>query len=598
MVNHPNRIEKDSKTIIMKRYLIAAILVVLAVSCVPNKEKETESPLSEQDTRMEWWKEARFGLFIHWGLYAQPAGEWKGEEVPGISEWIMARAKIPVKEYEPLTTTFNPVKYDAEEWVRLAKEAGMKYIVITSKHHDGFAMFHSKASQYNIVDATPFDRDPLKELADACEKQGIRLGFYYSQAQDWHEPGGTYWNIEQGEPHWDPDLERDSLMSYINGKAVPQVKEILENYGGLDILWWDTPRGMTEEAAEALQAVADQYPAMITNNRLYRPWPGDFSTPEQHVPPTGLDYDWEVCMTMNTSWGYKHYDHNWKSSETLIRMLVDIASKGGNLLLNVGPTAEGEIPEPSVERLKAIGKWMDVNGESIYGTEASPFFKLPWGRCTSRATGKGTTLYLHVFNWPENEVLIVPGISTKVSSVKLLEDPTQELSSYFEGDDLLIELPAQAPNPVNTVLVVETTGSMEVKSNMPTLTEGQVVLAADFADIHNPGYGTHAILKGSGEEAKITNWIDPRVRLEWMFHITEPGTYAVKAQVKAEDSSKLLVKIGEEELEAEIKANEDFTDTILGEIEVSETGDLIMSIRPVQDGWKGMELGQVMLVKQ
>jgi alpha-L-fucosidase len=598
MVNHPNRIEKDSKTIIMKRYLIAAILVVLAVSCVPNKEKETESPLSEQDTRMEWWKEARFGLFIHWGLYAQPAGEWKGEEVPGISEWIMARAKIPVKEYEPLTTTFNPVKYDAEAWVRLAKEAGMKYIVITSKHHDGFAMFHSKASQYNIVDATPFDRDPLKELADACEKQGIRLGFYYSQAQDWHEPGGTYWNIEQGEPHWDPDLERDSLMSYINGKAVPQVKEILENYGGLDILWWDTPRGMTEEAAEALQAVADQYPAMITNNRLYRPWPGDFSTPEQHVPPTGLDYDWEVCMTMNTSWGYKHYDHNWKSSETLIRMLVDIASKGGNLLLNVGPTAEGEIPEPSVERLKAIGKWMDVNGESIYGTEASPFFKLPWGRCTSRATGKGTTLYLHVFNWPENEVLIVPGISTKVSSVKLLEDPTQELSSYFEGDDLLIELPAQAPNPVNTVLVVETTGSMEVKSNMPTLTEGQVVLAADFADIHNPGYGTHAILKGSGEEAKITNWIDPRVRLEWMFLITEPGTYAVKAQVKAEDSSKLLVKIGEEELEAEIKANEDFTDTILGEIEVSETGDLIMSIRPVQDGWKGMELGQVMLVKQ
>ena len=215
----------------MKRYLIAAMLIVLAVSCAPNKEKETESPLSAQDARMDWWKEARFGLFIHWGLYAQPAGEWKGEEIPGISEWIMARAEIPVKEYEQLATTFNPVKYDADQWVRLAKEAGMKYIVITSKHHDGFAMFHSKASGYNIVDATPFDRDPLKELAEACEKQGIRLGFYYSQAQDWHEPGGTYWNIEQGEPHWDPALKRDSLMSYINGKAVPQVKEILENYG-------------------------------------------------------------------------------------------------------------------------------------------------------------------------------------------------------------------------------------------------------------------------------------------------------------------------------------------------------------------------------
>ena len=544
----------------MKRYLIAAMLIVMAISCAPNKEKESESPLTIEDQRMEWWREARFGLFIHWGLYAQPAGEWKGEEIPGISEWIMARAEIPVKEYEQLTTTFNPVKYDAEEWVRLAKKAGMKYIVITSKHHDGFAMFHSKASSYNIVDATPFDRDPLMELAEACEKHDIRLGFYYSQAQDWHEPGGTYWNIEQGEPHWDPDLVRDSLMTYINGKAVPQVKEILENYGGLDILWWDTPRGMSLEAAEALQAVANEYPDMITNNRLYRPYPGDFSTPEQHVPPTGLDYDWEVCMTMNTSWGFKHYDHNWKSSETLIRMLVDIASKGGNLLLNVGPTAEGEIPTPSVERLQAIGAWMDVNGESIYGTEASPFFKLPWGRCTSRATGEGTTLYLHVFNWPDNGLLKLPGISTSVNSINLLADQAQALSSHFEGDDLLIELPDQALDPVNTVIVVETTGDLEVKSNMPSLSENQIVLPADFADIHNPGYGTHAILTGSGEESRITNWVDFRVRLEWMFHTTEPGTYSVMAQVKAEDSSKLLVEIGEEELEAEVKADEDAID--------------------------------------
>ena len=583
----------------MKRYMILTILVVLTISCGPKREKETESVISEQDQRMEWWREARFGLFIHWGLYAQPAGEWKGEEIPGISEWIMARAKIPVKEYEQLAATFNPVKYDADQWVRLAKQAGMKYIVITSKHHDGFAMFQSKASAYNIVDATPFGRDPLKELADACEKHGIRLGFYYSQAQDWHEPGGTYWNIEQGEPHWDPELVREPLMNYINGKAVPQVKEILENYGGLDILWWDTPRGMTEEAAEALQAVADQYPAMITNNRLYRPWPGDFSTPEQHVPPTGLDYDWEVCMTMNTSWGYKHYDHNWKSSETLIRMLVDIASKGGNLLLNVGPTAEGEIPEPSVERLQAIGKWMDLNGESIYGTEASPFFKLPWGRCTSRSTNDGTTLYLHVFQWPENNLLRVPGISTTVNHIRLLADQDQTLSSHFEGDDLLIELPGRAPDLVNTVIVVETRGSLEVTSNMPSLSGGQIVLPADFADIHNPGYGTHAILKGSGNEARIINWVDSRVRLEWMFNTAEPGKFTVKAQVSAEDSSKLRIRVGEEELEAEIHATgSEFAETILGEIEISVTGDLIISIRPVQDDWNGIELGKVTLVRQ
>jgi alpha-L-fucosidase len=349
----------------MKRVLILSLLVVLALSCGPGRQRETEPPETEQDQKMDWWREARFGLFIHWGLYAQPAGEWKGEMIPGISEWIMARAKIPVKEYEQLATTFNPVKYNADEWVGLAKQAGVKYIVITSKHHDGFAMFHSLASSYNIVDATPFKRDPLKELAEACKKYDMRLGFYYSQAQDWHEPGGTYWNIEEGEPHWDPDLVREPLMNYMEEKAVPQVKEILENYGGLDILWWDTPRGMTLEAAEAMQAVADDYPALITNNRLYRPWPGDFSTPEQHVPPTGLDYDWEVCMTMNTSWGYKKDDHNWKSDTVLIRMLADIASKGGNLLLNVGPTAEGLIPQPSIVRLQSIGRWMYTVNRSM-----------------------------------------------------------------------------------------------------------------------------------------------------------------------------------------------------------------------------------------
>ena len=257
--------------------------------------------MTEQDSRMEWWRDARFGLFIHWGLYAEPAGEWNGERIRGISEWIMLRAQIPVKEYEEIAENFNPVKYNAEEWVLMAKQAGMKYIVITSKHHDGFAMFHSKASKYNIVDATPFDRDPLKELADACKKHGMRLGFYHSQAQDWHEPGGTYLGIEQSTPHWDPDLEREPLMNYIEGKVLPQVKEILENYEGLDILWWDTPISMTEEVAQLLQDEADKYPQMLTNNRLYWSWPGDFTTPEQRVPPTGLDYDWETCMTMNTS---------------------------------------------------------------------------------------------------------------------------------------------------------------------------------------------------------------------------------------------------------------------------------------------------------
>jgi len=580
----------------MKNLLLSVFLVLMALSCGTEKDQGNAVPPSERDQRMEWWRDARFGLFIHWGLYAQPAGVWKGKEIPGISEWIMARAEIPVKEYEQLAETFNPVKYDAEQWVRLAKQAGMKYIVITSKHHDGFAMFHSEASTYNIVDATPFDRDPLKELADACEKEGMRLGFYYSQAQDWHEPGGTYWNIEQGEPHWDPDLVREPLMNYIEGKAVPQVKEILENYGGLDILWWDTPRGMTLEAAEALQAVADQYPDLITNNRLYRPWPGDFSTPEQNVPPTGLDYDWEVCMTMNTSWGYKKNDHNWKSDTVLIRMLTDIASKGGNLLLNVGPTAEGEIPVPSVERLQAIGRWMDVNGESIYGTGPSPFFKLPWGRCTSKVTDKGTTLYLHVFDWPEGQLLRVPGLRARIRQVHLLSDPSQKLSYRSESGDLLIDLPGAMPDPINTVIVMETRGTPEVTSNMPDLSGGLIRLPADFADIHNPGYGTHIQLEGSGVEARITNWTDPGAWLEWMFHTDEAGTFAVLAQVRTGEPGKLTVQAGEEKRIVEIPVtDQSWSEVNLGEIELGQTGDQYISFRLEPGEWTGMELGAVTL---
>jgi len=584
---------------IMKRILIVMFLGLLLFSCKGDQESASQAESIDPEHKMDWWREARFGLFIHWGLYAQPAGEWKGEQISGISEWIMARAKIPVKEYEQLASTFNPVKYDADQWVRLAKEAGMKYIVITSKHHDGFAMFDSKASDYNIVDATPFGRDPLKELAEACERHGIRLGFYYSQAQDWHEPGGTYWNIEQGEPHWDPDLKRDSLMNYIEGKALPQVKEILENYGGLDILWWDTPRGMTEEAAVALQEVADQYPALLTNNRLYRPWPGDFSTPEQHVPPTGLDYDWEVCMTMNTSWGYKRNDHNWKSSETLIRMLVDIASKGGNLLLNVGPTAEGLIPDPSVERLKAMGKWMDINGESIYGTTASPFFKLPWGRCTQRVEEDGTTLYLHVFQWPEDGVLRVPSIQTQVDEVYFLADKDHTLGSRFEEGDLLITLPGTMPDTVNTVIVIKTSGPLEVESNMPSLEEGKIQLPADFADIHNPGYGTHALLTGSGLEAKITHWVDPRVRLEWMFQADDPGTYTVMARLRSEGSGTLIIQHGGQETEFNFSpTGAAFAEADLGTIEVTETGHQLLQFKPLSEGWSPVELGPVFLVKE
>lgn len=592
----------------MKKIAIIAGVFLFLLSCSnPNDQAKKKKNLTPQEEKMEWWTDARFGMFIHWGLYAEPAGEWKGERIPGISEWIMCNAKIPVKEYEKLAETFNPVNFDADQWVKLAKFAGMKYIVITSKHHDGFAMFHSLASKYNIVDATPFDRDPLKELADACKKYDMRLGFYYSQAQDWHEPGGTYRGYEEGKPHWDPDLKREPLMNYIEGKAVPQVKEILENYGGLDILWWDTPIGMTEEAAQALKDVADEYPDLITNNRLYRPWPGDFSTPEQHVPPTGLDYNWEVCMTMNTSWGYKWYDDNWKSSEELIRMLVDIASKGGNFLLNVGPTAEGEFPEPSVERLKQMGDWMQRNGESIYGTSASPFFKLPWGRCTVKKVKGGTNLYLHVFDWPKNGLLTVPGFKANVKDIYLLSNPNQHFAWKFDGGgNLDIHAPSVIFDEVNTVVVLKVKGQYIVTSNKPSLLNGTILLPADLADIYNPGYGQHAVIGqeiiSEVTEKKvipiITNWIDSRTKLEWSFSASEPGKYRIDAQIMAHSPSALNLIVDSEKQASKIESTEgDYKVLKLGEIEINEAGDHTISLVPDRENWNGAELMFVELIK-
>jgi len=458
----------------MKKYILFLIVVITAM-------QTGYSQKVSKDTRMKWWRDARFGMFIHWGVYSVPAGTYDGHQIKSIGEWIMNRGKIPVAEYKKFAKEFNPIKFDADAWVKMAKNAGMKYIVITAKHHDGFAMFKTKASKWNIVDATPYGKDVLKQLAAACKKYGIKLGFYYSQAQDWTNPGGAairkvtregwdnpdsakidaYTAAHNG--HWDPAQTTKTMDDYINNVAVPQVKELLTNYGDVAVLWWDTPVDMTDEYAAKLDSLLGPQPMIITNDRLKRPdFPGDYKTPEQRIPKLNeLDNnDWETCMTMNETWGYKSYANNWKSDTTLVRNLIDIASKGGNYLLNVGPKADGTFPHQSVDLLSEIGRWMKVNGEAIYATKASPLAPLSWGRCTKKENANTTTLYLSVFDWPTDGKFVVPGVKNAIASAKLLANG-KTLNTKSTEDGIVINIPANAPDKIASVIKLIVKGKVD-----------------------------------------------------------------------------------------------------------------------------------------
>jgi len=464
---------------------IAALLStgIVWLSTANSSAAETNDPALQMwqrecgpthDERMQWWRQAKFGMFIHWGVYSVPAGTYQGQQSKHIGEWIMRDFNIPVAEYAGYAKQFDPTNFNAEQWVKIAKDAGMKYIVITAKHHDGFAMFHTHVDGYNIYDATPWHHDPLAELAAACRKQGIRLGFYYSEAQDWHHPGGAAANRNSdrnidAEHHWDP-AQQGSMDDYIKNVAVPQVKELLTDYGPdvPAVLWWDTPVGMTPERVEQFLPLLKLKPDLITNNRLdSRHLTGDYQTPEQKIPTNGLAGDWETCMTINSTWGYKSFDHNWKSTETLIHNLIDIASKGGNYLLNVGPTGGGVIPEPEVERLQQIGRWMKVNGRAIYGTDASPFgHPFAWGRCTAKTTPEGTKLYLHVWDWPTDGKLVVPGLKNQVAEAHLLKTNWlglhKKLKTSNDGSGVTVSVPETAPDIISSTIVLELKGKPDI----------------------------------------------------------------------------------------------------------------------------------------
>lgn len=540
---------------------------------------------AQRDARMKWFREARFGMFIHWGVYSVPAGVYDGKEIGGIGEWIMNSGKIPVDRYRAYAREFNPFKYDADKWVRIAKSAGMKYIVITSKHHDGFAMFDSKASDWNIVKATPFHRDPLAELAAACKKHGMRLGFYYSQAQDWNNGGSAAGG------HWDPKQNRD-MTEYIQQVAVPQVKEILTKYGPVSVLWWDTPVDISKEQADMLIPLLKLQPGIIHNNRLghYR---GDTETPEQFVPATGYTgRDWETCMTMNDTWGFKSTDHHWKSSETLIRTLIDVASKGGNFLLNVGPTSLGEIPAPSVERLAAVGEWMKKNGSAIYGTSASPFKKLPWGRCTKVLGKDGAALYLHVFDWPTNGKLLVPGLKSEVGMAYLLVGGAK-LKAKNTPEGVMIDVPTKAPDKVSTTVVLMIKRGIDIEQPELTLKLGTALaLNPEDATLHG---GLQSEERGG--KPNLGFWLDSKDYAEWTFVAAKAGTVSLATEIAAPAASAFTVALGGN--------SKQFTSPNTGSYDSYRAVDLgtfpvvagknTLVVRAVADSWKPINLRAIQM---
>jgi len=426
-----------------------------------------------REKRLEWFREAKYGLFIHWGLYAIPAGEWKGKRSLGLGEWIMNRSKIPVAEYESLAKQFNPIRFNADEWVQLAQDAGMKYVVITSKHHDGFAMFTSKVTPYNIVDATPFKRDALKELADACARHGMRLGFYYSQSQDWHEKDGAGNTWDFG-PDQSPDgKELKNYDAYLRGKAEPQVRELLTGYGPVALIWFDTPRMMTPERGQRFaDIVRSLQPNTLIDGRLGTE--GDYrSTGDNVVPPEASSEAWETPATINDTWGYRKDDTNWKSPGQITFKLVDIVSKGGNYLLNVGPTAEGVIPQASQDILRTVGRWLKANGEAVYGAGTSPFGD-EYGEYTTRGAKdvRGQKLFLPQTEWrvttkpgklyftffaEPRAPFEIPAIKNRITRAYRLADRAPvELKTENGKTTFTLERPML--DPMATVVVVEYDG--------------------------------------------------------------------------------------------------------------------------------------------
>jgi len=539
----------------------------------------TPVPAGTSERRLEWFQHDKFGMFIHFGPYSVLAGEWQGHRIPvgNEAEWIMQRYNIPVKEYREMARQFNPAKFNADDWVALAKAAGMKYLVITAKHHDGFAMYRTNVNDYNIVDWTPFKRDLLKELAAACRKQGIRFCFYYSQREDWDDPDG-YGN------NWDYDRSKKNFDRYLEMKSKPQVRELLTGYGPVGLVWFDRGLETREQAEDFVELVHGLQPQCLINGRVGsygQDLVGDYQDMnDRGMAVGGIEEPWETPQILNETWGYSKFDQNWKPPAVVIHLLVETVSKGGNYLLNVGPMADGTMPPAAVATLRQVGAWMQQNGESIYGATASPLPEYSWGRTTV----KDNKVYLHLFSWPADHVLRVSDWGDNpVKAAYLLSRPAEKLATSETDRTLLVPLPAQAPDASDTVVVLEMAAPFKV--DLPIVTQGSdSPFQLDYMNGSTAGKAWKRFNRKGG--FFISKWTGPADSVTWNLLVSQTGKYRVRITYAARaewQGGKYMLTIGPQSLAEVVEQTGDDFDykTLdLGTITLPQAGPISVRIQP------------------
>ncbi|MHB9036433.1 MAG: alpha-L-fucosidase [Armatimonadota bacterium] len=510
--------------------------------------------MSATKDRMLWWRDAKFGMMVHWGLYSILAGEWKGRRMNNIGEWIMSDMRIPIAEYEQLAARFNPTAFDADKWVSLARRAGMKYLIVTAKHHDGFAMYHSKCDPYNIVDATPFGRDIMAEYADACKKHNVRLCVYYSQSLDWHERGGGGFDADRLNfgmswcNDWDfQNVSKSEFTDYFERKVKPQVRELLTQYGPIGEIWFDCPFTISlEQSQELYDMVRSIQPDCIMNSRLGNGL-GDFgSLGDNQISGCVLDGDYETVATLNDTWGYKSFDQNWKSTRDVLTLLTSSVGKKVNYVLNIGPTGEGVIPEAILKVLGELGDWMDVHSESIHATLPTPFQSDPPHTSVTQKPGK---IYLHLHRWPE-ETVQLRGLNNAAKRAYLLSDKHVDLPLQQDTDQtsglrtIRVDLSKTAPAELLPVLALDIDGLADVQSMIVQQPDLSITLPAVAAKIYNAeasqGQEENRNLEPDGQVVgadnivgispmgAVINWFSPNTMLTWDFVVLQSGAYEVK----------------------------------------------------------------------